>query len=309
MEKTKILFVEDDKLQAKITREYLEKNGHQIIHVENGTSAIKVAKSEPIDLIILDLVLPDMDGNDVCRWLKMNEDTKGIPIIVLTAKGSTADKVTGLKAGADDYLAKPYNDVELNARIYASLRTKALRDELKIKNMQLQELLAKVEALAITDPLTEISNRRHFWNVLETEFNRSIRFKRPISCLMIDVDHFKKINDQYGHRVGDIVLKEIARIFTNCLRKVDVVARWGGEEFVVMLPETDQTNATNAATRMLLAISEHQFPEIQTGITVSIGIASTPASSLDTAEKLIEASDVALYDAKSKGRNRVEISP
>lgn len=308
MAPTKILFVEDDKLQAKLTKDYLEKNGYEIIHVENGTSAIKVAKTQQVDLIILDLVLPDMDGNEVSRWLKIDQDTKAIPIIMLTAKGSTIDKVTGLKAGADDYLAKPYNEIELNARIYASLRTKALQDELKKKNRELEEVLTELKTLSITDPLTEISNRRHFWSILENEFARSVRFKTPISCLMIDADHFKNINDEYGHLTGDMVLKEIAKIIKNCLRKVDTAARWGGEEFIVLLPETDKEHALNAASRILSEISGHTFAGIQRKITISIGIASLPGPAIDTPEKLIEVSDSALYAAKANGRNRVEIA-
>jgi diguanylate cyclase (GGDEF)-like protein len=305
---TRILFVEDDKLQAKLTKDYLEKNGYEIIHVENGTSAIKVAKTQHVDLIILDLVLPDMDGNEVSRWLKIDEDTKAIPIIMLTAKGSTTDKVTGLKAGADDYLAKPYNEIELNARIYASLRTKALQDELKKKNRELEEVLTQLKTLSITDPLTEIFNRRHFWGILEIEFARYVRFKTPIACLMIDADHFKNINDEYGHHAGDIVLKEIAKIIKNCLRKLDTAARWGGEEFIALLPETDKENALNAASRILSEISGHTFTGIQRKITVSIGIASLPGPDIDTPEKLIEVSDAALYTAKANGRNRVEIA-
>ncbi|MCG2722646.1 MAG: response regulator, partial [Thermodesulfovibrionales bacterium] len=153
MKGKKILLVEDDKLQAKITGEYLESAGYDVILADNGKSAIKSVKTESIDLVILDLVLPDINGNEVCRWLKLNEDTRGIPIIMLTAKGSTMDKVQGLHAGADDYLSKPYNETELNARIYASLRTKALQDELRAKNRQLEEVLSKVEVLASTDPL------------------------------------------------------------------------------------------------------------------------------------------------------------
>ena len=304
----KILFVEDDKLQAKITRDYLEKNGYEIIHVENGKSAIKVAKTQPVDIIILDLVLPDMDGNEVCRWLKINKDTKAIPIIMLTARGTTMDKVTGLKAGADDYLSKPFSEIELNARIYASLRTKALQDELKEKNRELEEVMEKLKTLAVTDPLTDIYNRRYFWNVLEKEFDRSVRFRTPLSCLMIDVDYFKNINDEYGHHAGDIVLKELAQLVMTCLRKVDTVARWGGEEFIVLLPETDKESALNAARRILEATSSHSFSGITKKITVSIGSATLSESALDTPEKIIHASDTALYAAKSNGRNRIDVS-
>ena len=308
MAQAKILYVEDDKLQAKITIEYLEKEGYEIIHVEDGKSAIKAAKTQTVDIIILDLILPDMDGNKVSRWLKLDQDTKSIPIIMLTAKGTTMDKVTGLKAGADDYLSKPYNEIELMARISASLRTKALQDELKEKNRLLQEVLEQLEALSVTDPLTELYNRRYFWNVLEKEFAKSVRSATPIACLLVDADHFKSINDEYGHSAGDYVLKEVAKIIKNCLRQMDTVARWGGEEFIALLPETDKEHALNAASRILLQISDHTFTDIQRKITVSIGIASMPGADIETPERLIELSDSALYLAKANGRNRVEIA-
>ncbi len=309
MADAKILLVEDDKVQGKVSKDYLEDSGYVVIWVEDGKSAIKAAKTQNVDIILLDLVLPDMSGNEVCRWLKLNQDTRGIPIIMLTVKSSTMEKVEGLKAGADDYLPKPYNKIELNARIYASLRTKALQDELQKKNHELEEVLAKVETLAITDPLTNLYNRRYFETIIEKEFNSSVRYKSPISCLMIDVDHFKDVNDGYGHRTGDSVLKELATILKNCLRKIDTVARWGGEEFVVLLSRTNKESALQAAERILIEISSHAFPDIQKEITVSIGIASVPDPSIDTAEKLIDSSDSALYEAKSKGRNRIEISP
>jgi DNA-binding response OmpR family regulator len=145
MAKAKILLVEDSKVQAGEVKSFLEKAGYEVIWVEDGKAAIKSAKTQKIDIILLDLVLPDISGNEVCRWLKLNEGTKGIPIIMLTVKGEVVDKVAGLEAGADDYLPKPYSEVELNARIYASLRTKALQDELRQKNKQLEELLKQVE--------------------------------------------------------------------------------------------------------------------------------------------------------------------
>lgn len=303
-----ILLVEDDPLQAKVTFDYLEKQGYQAILAQDGKSAIKIVKTKPVDVILLDLVLPDIDGNEVCRWLKLNHDTKGIPIIMLTVKSSTMEKVAGLKAGADDYLPKPYNEVELNARIFASLRTKALQDELREKNRQMEIVLSQVETLAITDPLTELFNRRHFEATIEKEFNRTVRYKSPTSCLMIDIDHFKSINDEYGHRTGDMVIREIAKIIKDCLRKVDTIARWGGEEFVVLLPGTGKEKAFTAAERIMKTVSGHSFSGISKQITVSIGIASVPESSIDNAEKLIDASDNALYEAKSKGRNRIASS-
>lgn len=309
MARAKILLVEDDKLQAKAAKDFLEDSGYEVIWAEDGKSAIKMAKTQPVDLILLDLVLPDLDGNEVCRWLKHDKDTRGIPVIILTVKGSTMEKVAGLEAGGDDYLPKPYSEIELNARIYACLRTKALQDELRDKNRQLEEVLLKVEALAITDPLTNLFNRRHFETVIEKEFSRTIRYQSSTSCLMIDIDYFKKINDEYGHHAGDLVLKEMAKIIKSSVREIDTVARWGGEEFIVLLPATKREDALQAASRILTAASSHKFSGIPVQITISIGIASVPDPSIDTTEKLIHASDVALYEAKTKGRNRIEVAP
>jgi diguanylate cyclase (GGDEF)-like protein len=305
--KAKILLVEDDPVQANVAKEYLESSGYEIMWADSGKGAIKIAKTKQLDLILLDMILPDLSGNEVCRWLKLNEDTKGIPIIILSVKGSTEEKVSGLEAGAEDYLPKPYNEIELNARIYACLRTKALQDELREKNRQLEEVLLKVEQLAITDPLTELFNRRRFEAALENEFKRTMRYGSPNSCLMIDIDFFKKINDEFGHHTGDFVLKETAQVIKSCIRDIDVIARWGGEEFIVLLPETKKEEALGVATRILEVIAGHAFSHITRQITVSIGLAGVPDSSIDTAEKLIHASDLSMYEAKSKGRNRIEI--
>jgi two-component system cell cycle response regulator len=308
MAKAKILLVEDDKLQAKVAKDYLETSGYEVVWVDNGKSAIKTAKTQKVDIILLDLVLPDLNGNEVARWLKLNEDTRSIPIIILTVKSSTKEKVTGLEAGADDYLPKPYNEIELNARIYACLRTKALQDELREKNRQLEEVLLKVENLAITDPLTELFNRRQFEFTIEKEFSRTMRYNSHTSCLMIDIDHFKNINDEYGHHAGDIALKEIAKLIKSCVRETDTVARWGGEEFIILLPETKKENALKIASKILKVISDYKFSDIPSQITVSIGIASIPEPSTNTAGKLIHASDSALYEAKAHGRNRIEVA-
>ena len=308
MSESTILLVEDDKVQGNAAKNYLETSGYRVIWVEDGKSAIKSVKTQEIDLVVLDLILPDMNGNEVCRWLKLNQDTRGIPIIMLTAQGSTTDKVTSLTAGADDHLTKPYNESELGARIYACLRTKALQDELRDKNRQLEEVLSRVEILAVTDPLTQLYNRRHFETLIENEFATTARYKSPASCLMIDVDFFKQVNDQYGHRVGDTVLKEIAQIIKSCLRKVDTVARWGGEEFVVLLPRTKKEDALIVAEIILKAISAHSFAGINKQVTVSIGIASMPDPSIDSSEKLVDASDSAMYEAKGSGRNKIIIA-
>lgn len=309
MAKAKVLVVEDSHAQAEQVKNYLEKYGYEVVCVNNGKSALKAAMTQQVDIVLLDLVLPDISGNEVCRWLKVNEDTKGIPIIMLTVKDTLTDKVAGLEAGADDYLPKPYNETELNARIYASLRTKSLQDELKKKNRQLEELLKKVEVMAITDQLTGLYNRRHFETVMGKEFAKAKRYKTPLSCLLIDIDHFKRINDMYGHHTGDMVLKGTSKIIACNSRASDTVARWGGEEFIALLSQTEKDNAVNLASRILKSVAETKFPDLPNeNITVSIGVATAPKPSIDSEEKLIQAADSALYEAKKNGRNRIEIS-
>jgi diguanylate cyclase (GGDEF)-like protein len=310
MPKAKILLVEDSKGQAKTTKAALEKNGFEVIWVEDGIAAFKIAKTSHVDVILLDRVLPDIDGNEVCRWLKLDQDTKSIPIIMLTVKSTTADKVTGLEAGADDYLPKPYDTGELNARIYACLRTKSLQDDLQKKNRQLEDMLTRVETLAVTDSLTGLFNRRRFETILSLEFKKASRYLAPLSCMMIDIDHFKTINDEYGHRTGDVILKETAQIILKSIREVDAAARWGGEEFSVLIPNTSKENAQTPAQRILRSVANNAFPEIgDRRITVSIGIADILDPLIDTEDKLVNAADLAMYEAKRKGRNRIEVSP
>lgn len=310
MSKARILLVEDSELQAMTAKKFLEREGHEVRLAKDGKAAISAVKSHPIDIVLLDLVLPDMTGNHLCRWLKLGEDTKGIPIIMLTVKSDVNDKVAGLEAGADDYLPKPYNQIELNARIYACLRTKALQDDLRQKNAQLEDLLKKVAVLASTDHLTGLYNRRQFEKVIKKEYLRAVRYKEPLACFMLDIDHFKRINDTFGHKAGDGVLKEISQIITEGLREIDHIARWGGEEFIVALPKTDREGVLIPASRILKAVSEHQVVSLlpnEERVTVSIGIAAIPETSITTFEQLIHAADEALYRAKKNGRNRFEI--
>jgi two-component system cell cycle response regulator len=307
MSKAKILLVEDNKLQADVIMEFLEKNGYEVVLAEDGMSAFKAAKTESLDIILLDRVLPDIEGSDICRWLKLDQITRGIPIIMLTEKDSISDRVTGLEAGADDYLPKPFDENELNARIYAQLRTKSHQDELKQKNQQLEDMLTRVETLAVSDSLSGLFNRRRFEFVLTNEFKRAIRYKSELSCLMIDIDHFKKVNDAFGHQAGDALLREIAQVIQRCIRDVDTIARWGGEEFVVLGPNTSTENAKLAAARILKAVSQHEFTDFEgIKVTVSIGIAGLPNPAIDTQEKLINTADLAMYEAKKNGRNRME---
>ncbi len=305
MVKAKVLVVEDDSVQASATKEVLTKVGYEVLWAEDGINAIKIIKTERPDLILLDVMLPGMDGYEICRWLKIEETTKGIPIIMLTAKKDLSDKISGLHIGADDYLPKPYNELELNARIYALLRTKALQDELIQKNRQLEELLQRVNYMAITDSLTSLYNRRYFHDVLSGEFERSRRYSTPFSLVMLDIDDFKRINDDFGHSVGDSVLREVAKILAGSIREIDTASRYGGEEFMVILPSTKKDHAMIVAERMRMRIAQHSFSGLNRNITMSIGIAGLPDEKAESGEKLIRCADLALYRAKEFGKNRI----
>lgn len=304
--KAKVLLVEDDPVQANATKRILQDSGYEVIWSQDGVNAIKTVKMTKPDIILLDVVLPGLDGYEVCRWLKLDESAKGIPVIMLTVKKELADKISGLHIGADDYLPKPYNELELNARIYASLRTKALQDELRMKNKQLEELLGRVEYMAITDALTGLYNRRRFHAVLLKEFERSKRYGTPFSLIMLDIDHFKEVNDDYGHNAGDTVLKEVSNILVKSIREIDTASRFGGEEFMVVLPNTEKENARIVAERMRVGIELHRLQEVDRMITVSIGVAGLPDPGIANEDKLIRCADYALYCAKQNGRNRIE---
>jgi diguanylate cyclase (GGDEF)-like protein len=233
-----------------------------------------------------------------------------IPIIMLTSMGESRHKVAGLEAGADDYLHKPFDESELNARIYVRLRAKSLQDELRFKNRQLEDMLTRVETLAIVDSLTGLFNRRRFESLLSNEFKKAQRYQHPLSCMMIDIDHFKEVNDTFGHQAGDLALREVSQVIQASIREVDTPARWGGEEFVVLSPNTPKQNALRAADRILRSMAAHKFSGIGgRKLSVSIGLAGVPDPLIDTTEKLIHAADTAMYEAKQKGRARVEVAP
>ena len=302
--------IEDNELQSEELKDMLEKNGYHVFCAATGSAGMKMVLKTRPDVILLDLVLPDVSGREVCRWIKDREDTKSIPVIMLTIKSGLKDTVDGLHVGADDYLPKPFKQMELIARIYASLRTKEYVEELKRKNAQLEDLLRTVEVMAVTDHATGLYNRRHFEDVLQKEFSRATRYSEPVSVMMIDIDHFKSINDQFGHRTGDHVLIEMAEVITRHFRKIDTVARYGGEEFSVLLPRSTKDAALAPARRLLDDVAHRSFRALKRHdrqLTISMGIAGLPDVHPSNEEQLIQCADAALYNAKRGGRNRIEI--
>jgi diguanylate cyclase (GGDEF)-like protein len=305
--KANILLIDDSEAQSNQIREALERLGYAVTRAASGMMGLQLARTTSPDLVLLDVVMADIDGFAVCRWLKMNAETRDIPVIMLTVRTALADRVEGLNIGADDYLAKPFEDEELEARIFAALRVKAAHAELRERNQQLESMLHSVEALASTDPLTGLFNRRRFADVLKREFAVTKRYRNTLSCLLLDLDHFKSINDRFGHDAGDQVLKEVARRITGSLREVDLAARYGGEEFVVLLPHTSKTDARIVAERLLKNVRKQEFNfggEVLS-VTTSIGCAGNSDVASDNAEELVKCADVALYEAKNGGRNRV----
>jgi diguanylate cyclase (GGDEF)-like protein len=248
--------------------------------------------------LLLDRRLPDGDGVELCREIR-SKNPHGY-ILILTGDATKESKLQGFDCGADDYVTKPFNIEELMARIRAGVRIVELQKALLASNQRLEEL-------ARTDPLTGLPNRRAFDRELPLRFQHSRRYGRPLSVVMIDIDHFKAINDQYGHPAGDAVLKKLARILHACTRDSDFVARIGGEEFVVLLPETPLLESLQFAEKIRAAVAAADFSSIGPDrVTVSIGVGNVPHSHLDSAEALLAAADVALYRAKENGRNRVE---
>jgi two-component system, cell cycle response regulator len=307
--KANLLLIEDSDVQGSAVKRTLETLGYNVSWARSGIEGLKLARTERPDLVILDVVMADVDGFAVCRWLKMTSDTRDIPVIMLTVKADVHDRVEGLNVGANDYLPKPFADEELEARILAALRVRATQSELRERNQQLEAMIHRVEALAITDPLTGLFNRRRFADVLRREFAVTKRYQNVLSCLMIDIDHFKLINDHHGHDFGDSVLKDVATTLLHNLREVDLACRYGGEEFAVLLPHTAKENALVVAERITRCVRELKLEPggATVSVSVSIGIASTKDVTTNEAEELVRSADVALYEAKRLGRDRIVI--
>jgi two-component system, cell cycle response regulator len=305
--KPRVLLVEDNATQAKLVVHYLNGRGFDVSWVSDGAAGIHAALASPPDCVLLDAQLPDIDGFSVCRMLRSREDTRGLPIIMLTSRSAVEDRIRGLEAGASDYLPKPFDPGELEARIRSTVRAQEISREVAEKNRHLESLLSKFQALATTDDLTGLSNRRMFFEELEREIARFVRYGSPVALLLVDVDRFKAVNDDYGHQAGDSVLKTLGALLAETFRRTDLAARYGGEEFAVLLPETGLDQAVDVAERLRRRVEATAFPSPagELAVTISVGAAVAGDGARD-AESLVRAADEALYRAKSGGRNRVE---
>jgi len=297
----KILIVDDSKLIAHVAKTMLTKQGHEVALAQDGKAGLEAAKSGQPDIILLDLIMPVMDGYEVCQHLKADEATQEIPIIMVTSKAETSDKVKGLQMGALDYVTKPFDEAELIARVNIHLKLRELYQEVQEQNRLLQEM-------ANRDGLTGLYNHRYFHEQLSQDFLRARRYHETISCVLLDIDFFKKFNDTYGHQTGDVVLRALSEVIERSIRESDLAARYGGEEFALIMYHTDKAAATEAAERLRQMVEDHEVKDNGNvlHVTISVGVATFPHEKIHDAKELIEFADQALYKAKENGRNRVE---
>ncbi len=298
----KILIVDDSSDCKNLLKEILKPKNYQIFTAQSGRDAlIKVKELEP-DLILLDIVMPEISGFHVCHRLKSDSNIKNIPIIFISASDDINDLAEGFRLGGVDYINKPFRKEEVLARVNTHLQLKFLIDE-KIK------FIKKLDQTSRTDSLTGLSNRRDLLEKLNYEVKRFERNQNPFSIILMDIDNFKAINDTYGHSGGDYILVEIANLLTRISRDQDIVSRWGGEEFLILLPETNAFGANNLAEKYRQEIESHnfQFDENQISVTMSSGVNMmfNNEDSKNVIEAVIKRADDFLYKAKRNGKNQV----
>ena len=306
-EPTRILIVDDHEDNVELLRARLESWGYGTTTAMDGEEALHKVEAEPPDLILLDVMMPKIDGIEVARRVKANENLPFIPIIMQTALDATENKVEGLEAGADDYITKPIDFAELRARLTSMLRIKRLQEELEERERQLLEANERLRHMSQTDALTGLDNRRQLEERIEEMFEHAKRLSEPFSCVMCDLDRFKSVNDTYGHQAGDAVLKQFAKILRNEVREIDRAGRFGGEEFMLLLPGTVLDAAVTFAERVRKQVEMHTFTFDGTAIqrTASMGVSAWPHPRIKDCDALVRAADDALYVAKETGRNRV----
>jgi two-component system, cell cycle response regulator len=303
----RILIVDDHEDNVELLRMRLESWGFETDVANDGAEALAAVERRPPDLMLLDVMMPEIDGFEVARRIKTNPQLPFIPIIMQTALDATESKVEGLESGADDYITKPIDFAELRARMQSMLRIKRLQEALEERERELLEANERLRHMSQTDALTGIDNRRHLESRLHEMFEHSQRLNEPFSCVMCDLDRFKSVNDNYGHQAGDEVLKQFALILSHEAREIDRVGRYGGEEFMLLLPGTVLDAGVHFAERVRKAVEAHTFT-FQGGslkATASFGVSGWPHPRIEQCEGMVRAADDALYVAKETGRNRV----
>ncbi|TWA71478.1 response regulator receiver modulated diguanylate cyclase [Azospirillum brasilense] len=293
--RSKILVVDDIPSNVHVLSRIL-KDDHDIYFATDGAKALELVQSRLPDLVLLDIMMPGMDGYEVCSRLKTDPITRDIPVIFISAKSEVEDETYGLEVGAIDFISKPISPPIVKARVRNHLLLKRQTDLLR--------------TLSFNDGLTGIANRRRFDEVLLREWRRCGRVQLPLSLIMLDVDQFKPYNDHYGHQAGDECLRAVAQLLVGqMMRPGDLIARYGGEEFVCLLPETDEDGAVKVAERLRQTVAERRLPHavshVADHITISLGVATARPLLDDTPDRLTQLADGLLYEAKRAGRNRV----
>ncbi|MBY0585916.1 diguanylate cyclase [bacterium] len=295
-DKRKILIVDDSVVIQRLVQARMRSDGFEVVCLTSAQDLVAQCQTIVPDVIILDIDMPDVTGFEACKALKDDSTTSQIPIIFLSVKTGTEEKVRGLDLGAVDYVTKPFDPVELRARVRSAYRTKYL--------LELLEQKARV------DGLTGLYNRAFFNDRIEEELDRARRYNGTLAIILFDVDRFKRVNDTYGHSFGDVVLAEVAETARFHARQSDVVARYGGEEFVIILPEQNAENASYLAERIRGAIEElhlvHNGERVP--VTASFGVSSTAEIGYENSKDLVDAADKMLYSAKDGGRNQVRVA-
>lgn len=291
----RILIADDESVSRRLLGAALTRMGHEVVSAENGRQAWELLENEPFRLVIADWEMPEMDGLELVQHIRSQVSPKRyVYIILLTSRGEKKDIVGGLDAGADDYLTKPFDAQELKVRIKTGQRIIDLETQLAEQSR--------------TDQLTQIANRRAFEERLGWLCEQAGRYGRSFGVVMIDIDFFKKYNDSLGHEAGDDALRRVAQLLSGAVRKADQAFRYGGEEFVCLLPETPDSGGLIAAERLRAAVEEAKIPHPQNPfgyVTISLGVATFVPGGGMPAEQMLGCADRALYEAKASGRNRV----
>ena len=301
-ERRSVLVAEDDPVSRRILEVRLRKWGYQVIAIDNGFKALEVLEADDApELLLLDWVMPGIDGIELCHRIRAMHKSVYPYILLLTARDAKQDLVTGLEAGADDYLTKPFNAEELHARLRAGGRILTLQTELIEAREQLR-------FHATHDALTGVWNRKGIMDLLTQELARAHRTHEPVGLMMIDLDHFKVVNDTHGHAAGDAVLRDVACRLVNSVRTYDLVGRYGGEEFLIILSNASLEEVARRAQRLCAVIegSPVRFQSLEVKVTISVGATESPRDEDILQNQLLHAADLALYQAKKHGRNRVE---
>jgi diguanylate cyclase (GGDEF)-like protein len=301
-----ILVADDEPVNRTLLERLLEREGYRVLAARNGSEAVEQARISLPDLVLLDVMMPEMDGLDACRLIKENETTRDIPIIFLSARDETEMKVSGLSLGADDYISKPFEAEELIARVHVAIRLKRERDQLRLSAEEASMRAEQAQARAMTDALTGLLNRYGLQHTLAREHAETRRYHRQLSCVLIDLDNFKTINDTYGHAIGDLTLQQIAGILREAVRASDTVFRYGGEEFLVLLPETDLDGAVALAEKIRASAASRPFGDGSHVFNLTLSAGASSLCPDESGHDMIARADMALYHAKEQGRNRAE---